>query len=141
MTDTSGRGSHSGDLEFLEPAQTCLLCNITVKVYRFNNRATKENPLDDADQFMLAVSQIAGRRHTYAELSCALISGCGTATSRRMKFRKAVKITRCTLGGGFRVIRHGGPCRTGVSTDGRVVPWRYSRWSNAGRREKRWTGC
>ncbi len=39
------------------------------QVFRFNNRATKDNPLNDADSFMLAVSQIAGTRLTYAELT------------------------------------------------------------------------
>jgi transposase-like protein len=39
------------------------------QMFRFNNRATKENPLDDADRFMLAVSQIAGKRLTYADLT------------------------------------------------------------------------
>jgi transposase-like protein len=39
------------------------------QMFRFNNRATKENPLDDADRFMLAVSQISGKRLTYAELT------------------------------------------------------------------------
>lgn len=39
------------------------------QVFRFNNRATKENPLSDADRFVLAVSQIAGKRLTYAELT------------------------------------------------------------------------
>jgi hypothetical protein len=39
------------------------------QVFRFNNRATKDNPLDDADRFMLAMSQIAGKRLTYAELT------------------------------------------------------------------------
>lgn len=39
------------------------------QVFRYNNRATKGNPLDDADRFMLAVSQIAGKRLTYAELT------------------------------------------------------------------------
>jgi len=39
------------------------------QVFRFNNRATKDNPLDDADRFVLAVSQIAGKRLTYAELT------------------------------------------------------------------------
>jgi transposase-like protein len=39
------------------------------QVFRFNNRATKDNPLDDADRFMLAVSQISGKRLTYAELT------------------------------------------------------------------------
>ena len=39
------------------------------QVFRFNNRATKDNPLNDADRFMLAVSQISGKRLTYAELT------------------------------------------------------------------------
>ncbi len=39
------------------------------QVFRFNNRATKENPLNDADRFSLAVSQIVGKRLTYAELT------------------------------------------------------------------------
>lgn len=39
------------------------------QVFRFNNRDTKGNPLDDADRFMLAMSQIAGKRLTYAELT------------------------------------------------------------------------
>jgi hypothetical protein len=39
------------------------------QVFRYNNRATKDNPIDDADRFMLAMSQIAGRRLTYAELT------------------------------------------------------------------------
>jgi transposase-like protein len=38
-------------------------------VFRFNNRATKDNPLNDADRFALAVSQVAGKRLTYAELT------------------------------------------------------------------------
>ena len=39
------------------------------QVFRFNNRATKDNPLNDADRFSLAVSQIAGKRLTYAQLT------------------------------------------------------------------------
>ena len=39
------------------------------QIFRFNNRATKDNPLNDADRFMLAVSQISGKRLTYAELT------------------------------------------------------------------------
>jgi transposase-like protein len=39
------------------------------QVFRFNNRATKDNPLNDADRFLLAVSQIVGKRLTYAELT------------------------------------------------------------------------
>jgi transposase-like protein len=39
------------------------------QVFRFNNRATKDNPLNDADRFALVVSQIVGRRITYRELT------------------------------------------------------------------------
>ena len=37
--------------------------------FRYNNRATKDNPLNDADRFTLAMSQIVGKRLTYAELT------------------------------------------------------------------------
>ena len=39
---------------------------VTEQVFRYNNRATKDNPLDDRDRFVLAVSQISGKRLTYA---------------------------------------------------------------------------
>jgi transposase-like protein len=39
------------------------------QVFRFNNRATRDNPLNDADRFLLALSQISGKRLTYAELT------------------------------------------------------------------------
>jgi len=39
------------------------------EMFRFNNRATKDNPLDDADRFSLALSQIVGKRLTYSELT------------------------------------------------------------------------
>jgi len=39
------------------------------QVFRFNNRATKENPLTDADRFSAALMQIVGKRLTYAELT------------------------------------------------------------------------
>jgi transposase-like protein len=42
---------------------------VSEQVFRFNNRATKDNPLNDADRFMLAASQISGKRLTYAELT------------------------------------------------------------------------
>ena len=42
---------------------------VAEQVFRFNNRATKDNPLTDADRFTLAVSQISGKRLTYAELT------------------------------------------------------------------------
>jgi transposase-like protein len=39
------------------------------QVFRFNNRATRDNPLTDADRFALAVSRIVGKRLTYAGLT------------------------------------------------------------------------
>lgn len=39
------------------------------QIFRYNNRATKDNPLTDSDRFVLAVSQISGKRLTYAELT------------------------------------------------------------------------
>ena len=39
------------------------------QVFRYNNRATKDNPLTDSDRFMLALSQVAGKRITYKELT------------------------------------------------------------------------
>jgi hypothetical protein len=42
---------------------------VTEQVFRYNNRATKDNPLQDSDRFMLALSQIAGKRLTYAALT------------------------------------------------------------------------
>jgi transposase-like protein len=42
---------------------------VAEQAFRFNNRGTKNNPLTDADRFALAVSQIAGKRLTYAELT------------------------------------------------------------------------
>jgi transposase-like protein len=42
---------------------------VAEQVFRYNNRTTKDNPLDDGDRFTLAVSQISGKRLTYAELT------------------------------------------------------------------------
>jgi transposase-like protein len=39
------------------------------QVFRYNNRATRENPLNDSDRFLLALSQVAGKRLTFAELT------------------------------------------------------------------------
>jgi transposase-like protein len=39
------------------------------QVYRYNNRATKENFIGDGDRFELALSQIAGKRLTFAEVT------------------------------------------------------------------------
>ncbi len=38
------------------------------QVFRYNNRATKDNPLNDEDRFALAMHQAVGRRLTYAQL-------------------------------------------------------------------------
>ena len=42
---------------------------VSEQVFRFNNRSTKDNPLTDADRFALAVSQVTGKRLTYAEVT------------------------------------------------------------------------
>jgi transposase-like protein len=39
------------------------------QVFRYNNRATADNPMNDFDRFSLAVSNIVGKRLTYAELT------------------------------------------------------------------------
>jgi transposase-like protein len=39
------------------------------QVFRFNNRATKDNPLNDSDRFVLALRQIVGKRLTYNEVT------------------------------------------------------------------------
>jgi transposase-like protein len=42
---------------------------IDEQIFRYNNRATKERPMTDADRFSLALTQIANKRLTYAELT------------------------------------------------------------------------
>jgi transposase-like protein len=39
------------------------------QMFRFNNRATKDNPLNDSDRFAFLMSQVAGKRLTYAQLT------------------------------------------------------------------------
>jgi transposase-like protein len=39
------------------------------QVFRYNNRATKDNPLTDSDRFALALSRVGNKRLTYAELT------------------------------------------------------------------------
>jgi hypothetical protein len=39
------------------------------QAFRYNNRATKDNPLTDADRFQYALSQIVGKRLTFAEVT------------------------------------------------------------------------
>jgi transposase-like protein len=59
--------SLSGTYVAVEPFH--LFRYVDEQSFRFNNRATKDNPLNDADRFALAVSQISGKRLTYAELT------------------------------------------------------------------------
>jgi hypothetical protein len=42
---------------------------IDEQVFRYNNRATKDNPLNDSDRFLLALSQVSNKRLTYKELT------------------------------------------------------------------------
>jgi len=42
---------------------------IDEQVFRFNNRGTKDSPLNDSDRFTLAMSKIGGKRLTYADLT------------------------------------------------------------------------
>jgi len=42
---------------------------IDEQVFRFNNRATKDNKLTDADRFALLMLMVAGKRLTYAQLT------------------------------------------------------------------------
>ena len=39
------------------------------QVFRYNNRATKDNPLNDADRFDIAVRKLFGKRLTFAQLT------------------------------------------------------------------------
>jgi hypothetical protein len=39
------------------------------QVFRYNNRATRDNKLTDADRFAYLMGQVAGKRLTYAELT------------------------------------------------------------------------
>lgn len=39
------------------------------QVFRYNNRATKDNPLSDSDRFLQAPSQVSDKRLTFAELT------------------------------------------------------------------------
>jgi transposase-like protein len=39
------------------------------QVFRFNNRATKDNPLNDSDRFTFLMSEVLGHRLTYSDLT------------------------------------------------------------------------
>jgi hypothetical protein len=42
---------------------------VAEQVFRYNMRQTKDNLLNDADRFEFAMTQVAGKRLTYAELT------------------------------------------------------------------------
>ena len=39
------------------------------QVFRYSNRATRDNPLNDSDRFVFLMSKVAGKRLTYAQLT------------------------------------------------------------------------
>ncbi|HWY59092.1 MAG TPA: IS1595 family transposase [Terriglobales bacterium] len=39
------------------------------QVFRYSNRATRDNPLNDSDRFVFLMSKVAGKRLTYAKLT------------------------------------------------------------------------
>jgi len=60
------RGLH-GTYVAVEPFH--LFRYVDEQVFRYNNRATKDNPLNDSDRFHLAMSQIVGKRLIFAEVT------------------------------------------------------------------------
>jgi transposase-like protein len=57
----------SGTYVSIEPFH--LFRYLDEQTFRYNNRATKDNPLDDSDRFSLVLSQVTGKRLTYAEVT------------------------------------------------------------------------
>ena len=57
----------SGTYVAVEPFH--LFRYVDEQAFRYNNRATKDNPLTDADRFQYALSQIVGKRLTFAEVT------------------------------------------------------------------------
>jgi hypothetical protein len=51
---------------------------IDEQIFRYNNRATKENPLTDAERFSLALTQIANKRLTYVRIDWKDCRGAST---------------------------------------------------------------
>ena len=57
----------SGTYVAVEPFH--LFRYVDEQVFRFNNRATKDDPMNDAERLDLVVSQIVGKRLTFAQLT------------------------------------------------------------------------
>ncbi len=60
------RGLH-GTYVSVEPFH--LFRYLDEQMFRYNSRATKDNPLTDSDRFVRVISQIVGKRLTFAELT------------------------------------------------------------------------
>ena len=60
------RGLH-GTYVSVEPFH--LFRYIDEQEFRFNHRGNKKHPMNDADRFRLVMSQVAGKRLTYQELT------------------------------------------------------------------------
>ncbi len=56
-----------GTYESVEPFH--LFRYLDEQSFHYNTRATKDNPLNDADRFSVVLSQVAGNRLTYAEVT------------------------------------------------------------------------
>jgi hypothetical protein len=55
------------------------------QAFRYNNRATKQRPMNDADRFFLAMNHVAGRRLTYSELTGKGTDALHSQTARARK--------------------------------------------------------
>ena len=68
-------------------------CSVTSheQVFRFNNRATKDNPLNHADRFSMAVRKIIGKRLTFAELTGKTAAATPSNPYRLKRGRKVNK--------------------------------------------------
>jgi transposase-like protein len=53
------------------------------QVFRYNNRATKDNPITDSDRFVYAMSQVMGKRLTYAQLTGKGVDALHYATAEQ----------------------------------------------------------
>jgi hypothetical protein len=63
--------------------------------FRFNNRATKDNPLNDSDRFYMAMSQASGKRLTYKEVTGKV------EETQAQTFGRETREARFFLGGRF----------------------------------------
>ena len=79
---------------------------IDEQVFKFNNRATKDNPLNDSDRFVAALAQVAGKRLTYKELTGKTArSGSNDARAFLIPIgRSAVGSRRTRLRAAFRML-------------------------------------